>query len=124
MTPIKIPIQPIELSLQKPTDISECYLELNDTHLKMKMVFTAEEPVIDGDPNSGRKSAKNNFEVIAKRSMVSGVEKILNEERNNWRVIIYVTGFPNDIKIYARTEDGADRYFSKIKPWIINTENV
>lgn len=119
MTPIKIPIQPIGLLNQKPTESSECYIELHEDHLEMKMVFVADEPNISNDHSSGYESVKNNFEIIVLRSQVAGIEKLFNQERNNWRVQIYINGLPEDIKIFTRTEPAALRYFTPIKNWIL-----
>jgi len=115
----KISIKPIELRNQRPTDIKDCFIELFDDHLRYRVCFYADEPIINDDTESGWEQSYNDFDITAMKRSISGVEKSFTKDKK-WGVYILVSGFSNDIKVYSKTQTVAQQLFDKIYNWLIS----
>jgi hypothetical protein len=103
----KINITPIALSQQRPTEIKEGFVELDDNFLRYKIDFVAEELIISDDPLSGWKPyVQNHFDILAQKKFISGIEKSLTKD-GKWAIYIIVSGFATDIKIYYKSQTSA-----------------
>ena len=119
MEPVeKIPIAPLALREQKPTEIKEGYVQLFPTYLFYKIEFFADEPIISNDPESGWENVFNSFDIIALKKNIAGLEKSFTSSKK-WVVIVLVKGFSNDLKIYFKTQLLAQQLFDKLQKWLI-----
>lgn len=114
----KIIITPIALINQKPTDIKECYVELNDDHLIYKIEFTADEPIITDDPDSGWEPVFNSYLWTVMKRNISGLELSQTKDKK-WAVYILISGFSNDLKTYYRSQSAAQQFHDKIQAWLL-----
>lgn len=110
---------PIDLLYQKPTRIGKCFISLFDTHLEYNAEFDADEPVIDEDPSSGWQNVHNSFKITGIKQFISGLEKSLTQNQK-WKIMIMVSGFPNDIKIYFKTEAAAQKMYERLYSWLFS----
>lgn len=115
----KILIRPIELRNQRPTEINDCFIELFEDHLRWKVSFHADEPVIDNDVDSGWEQVYNDYDIIVMKEKISGVEKSFTKDKK-WGVYIIVSGFANDVKVYSKSQTTAQQLFDKIHNWLIS----
>ena len=118
----KISITPIVLRNQKPTEVSECYIELFENYLYYHVDFWADEPIINDDPDSGLEQVLNRYDITALKKSISGVEKSLTKD-NKWGVYILITGFSNDIRVYFKQQSPAQELFDRIQNWLISIPN-
>lgn len=114
----RITITPIALRNQKPTDIKDCYVELNDDHFIYKIEFWADEPVIADDPDSGWEQVFNSYEWVVMKRNVAGLEKSFTKDKK-WAVYILVAGLANDLKTYYRSQTSAQEFYDKIQEWLL-----
>ena len=117
MESCKIKITPIELRHQKPTDIKDCYIELFEHYLRYKVEMFAEEPILVDDPSSGWEVVYNNYDIIALKKAISGIEKSATSDKK-WGVYIIISGFSNDIKMYTKTQGAAQQLYDKLCEWL------
>lgn len=115
---IKIPIIPIKLENQNPTEIQECFIELYPTYLLYQIRFFADEPVDENDKSLGVQSVFNSFKTIALKKNVAGIEKQFTQSKR-WAVYIMISGFAGDIKVFFKKESEADEFFEKIEKWLL-----
>lgn len=114
----KIPIAPLALTEQKPTEIKEGYIQLFPTYLFYKIEFYADEPIIRNDLESGWENVFNSFDIIALKKNIAGLEKSFTGNKK-WVVIVLVNGFGSDLKIYFKTQLLAQQLFEKIQKWLL-----
>lgn len=117
--PEKIAIQPITLRDQKPTDIKESWLELNDNHISYHIEFYADEYKDENDESLGIENIYNKFDITVLKSFVAGVEKNFTLDKK-WGVFIRIMGFTNDLKVYFRSEQKAQELYDKLYSWLTN----
>lgn len=118
--PIKlILVTPIPLKYQKPTEIKECFIELFDNYLHFKLEFFADEPIIDEDVESGWESVLNSFEWTVIKKNIAGLEKSQTKDKK-WKVLIIISGFSNDLKVYFKSHTAAQELFDKLDDWLLN----
>lgn len=115
----KIEILPIPLRNQKPTDIKESWLLLNDSHLNYHIEFYADEQKDENDETLGWENVYNKFDITVMKSFVAGIEKHYSLDKK-WGVFIRMMGFTNDIKIYFRSESKSQELFDKLNNWLIS----
>lgn len=115
----RISIQLIDLKNQRPTNIEECYIELLEDHLRYKVIFWADEPIIYNDIESGWEPVLNDYDIVAMKEKISGVEKSYTKDKK-WAVYIIITGFANDIKVYSKSKTTATILFDKIHNWLLS----
>lgn len=114
----RMSIRPITLRCQRPTEIKEAFIELFPDHLLYRLDFVADEPNVEDDPESGWKvGVKRNYEIVARKENVAGVEKYLTDD-GKWGIKISVDGFNNDLKMFFKTEEPAIRLFEKLYSWL------
>jgi len=114
---MKLKFSPCELSNQKPFGDSDCYIELMGGCLRFVLRFKAMEPRLEDDPLSGMIERVNNFTVLCMRQNVAGVEVMLTDD-GLWRVLIAVSGFAEDLKIYFKKEKEARWMYGEIEKWL------
>lgn len=114
----KILITPIALRNQRPNDIKECYVELNDDHLIYKIEFWADEPAITDDPDSGWESVFNSYTWTVMKRNIAGLELSFTKDEK-WAVYILIAGFANDLKTYYRSQAAAQKFHDKIQQWLL-----
>lgn len=118
--PIKrLPVTPITLKYQKPTEIKDSFIELFDNYLYFKLEFFADEPIIDDDLESGWESVYNSFEWTVLKKNISGLEKSQTKDKK-WKVLIVISGFANDLKVYFKSQTAAQELFDKLEDWLLN----
>lgn len=113
----RISIQPIELRNQRPTEIREGFIEFFTSHLRYKIEFFADEPIIENDLDSGWERVHNSYDIIALKKSISGVEKSITKDKK-WGIYIMVDGFANDIKVYFRSQSASQQLFDKVNNWL------
>lgn len=114
----KILITPIALKNQRPTDIKECFIELNDDHLFFKLEFWADEPIIQDDIDSGWEPVFNSYVWTAMKRNIAGLEISFTNDKK-WGVYIVISGFANDLKTYFRSRSAAQQFHDKIQQWLL-----
>lgn len=116
-----IKIVPCSLENQKPTEIFDCSLEISDTFLEYKIHFLATEPKDENDKSLGDiENVVNHFHCLALKKNIAGIELSIAAKGKRWLVVIMVTGFGADIKIYYRTKEPAVQLYDKLKTWLLN----
>lgn len=116
----KIIITPIVLKDQKPTETKECFIELFEQYLQYRMEFFSTEPVnIDDHEMGWNEGVYNNFDIIAVKAHVSGIEKSYTSDKK-WGIYIIINGFEKDLKVFFKTQAPAIELFDKLKNWRFN----
>ena len=115
-----IAIKPVSLSNQKITEDKGCELHLNEDHVKYIIRFQADEPKDMNDHDLGWESAPSDFEIIALKKNIAGIEKALTLKPRRWQIAIIVTGFANDLKLYFLKQEEAQDIFDKIQTYLLD----
>ena len=115
----KIPIIPIALEYQKPTEIQDCFVEFHEKYLYYRMRFFADEPVIDEDKDSGWSNRFNSFDTYVDKEKISGIERCFTTNKK-WGVYIIISGFATDLKIFFKKENEAVEFADKIVKWLFS----
>src|SRR5690348_15434 len=100
----RIDIKPVSLQFQKITEAKEIYLEIYERYIKYVVRFAADEPLIEDDENSGWENIITDFEVIALKKNIAGIEKTYIEKQHHWKVSIMVSGFAFDIQMFFKRQ--------------------
>lgn len=118
---MKLFFVPLKLPEQFPTviDLDNCFVELFEDHLIYSCVFKAEEPVNPEDKSLGLKEVDNFFLVTALKKSISGIEMCLTDSQIRWKVIIYVEGFSDDIKLYFKNKSLAIQMRNSLHEWLL-----
>lgn len=115
-----ITIKAVSLSNQKITEDKGCELHLNEDHVKYIMKFQAEEPKDINDHDLGWETVPNDFEIIALKKNIAGIEKALILKPRRWEIAIIVAGFPNDLKLFFLKQEEAQDIFNKIQSYLVD----
>lgn len=113
----KITIIPIKLKYQNPIDIKECSLELFDTHLRYKLRFKAEEPVLQDDENSGLTDRITDFDSVILKSTIASIER---NRTDNGTYLVEINSPQNAIKIYYNSRLEAIELYEKLLVWLLS----
>lgn len=114
----KIPLYPKNLKYQKVTEIQECWLIMEPTHVQIYYRFKAEEPIDQEKEYLGWKEYDNVFTTIVLKEKISGIEMNYLKDDNLWGIYIIVTGFGVDIKMPFKEEKSAIKIFDLLMEYI------
>ncbi len=117
-----IPLQPTNLTRQRPTDVLSNGLEIRENCIRFYLEMYADEtttddPVLKDDPEQW-KQAYTNVDIIAKSENIAGIELGYGEDADVWKVTIMVWGFPGDIRMYFPTKEAAQPIFTKLVKYL------
>lgn len=114
----KINIPSLDLENQKITDFTELSLEIRNNSVMYTARFYADEPKDENDKELGWHNVFNAFKLVASRQNIAGIEINWLGHANKWSVLIIVSGFNNDIKMYFKRESEAQSMFDKLHKWL------
>jgi len=114
----KINIPQIDLENQKITDFTELSLEIRENSVMYTARFYADEPKDANDKELGWENVFNAFKLVASKQNIAGIEINWIDRAKKWSVLILVTGFSNDIKMYFKRESEAQTVFDKLHKWL------
>ncbi len=114
----RIEITPVNLKAQRPIEVNKFFIELAEDHLRYVLDFLASEPKDKTDETLGWEDVKNNFDVIALKKCIAGLEKSWSTWNKKWCVVIIITGFQNDLSVYFKKEEEAAALQDKIFKWV------
>lgn len=121
---IKIEITPLKLENQEPYGGAVMYLELHDTFVRMVINFMAKEPINNDDKMMGWEDVRNDYDTIALKSSIAGIEKQWIHKSKKWGIYIMINGFGADIKWYYKLEAKANETYKIVQEWLIGTPIV
>lgn len=113
-----IHIPSLDLENQKITDFTELSLEIRDNSVMYTARFYADEPKSEEDKELGWKNVFNSFKLVASKQNIAGIEVNWLDHAKKWSVLILVSGFSNDIKMYFKRESEALSLFDKLHKWL------
>lgn len=114
----KITIPSLDLLNQKITDFTELTLEIRDNSVMYTARFYADEPISEEDKGLGWENVFNSFKTVASKQNIAGLEISWLNHAKKWSVLIIVSGFNNDIKMYFKREGEAQNVFDKLHKWL------
>jgi hypothetical protein len=114
----KIIIKPVSLSKQKLIEPKHCFLELHENYIKYAVAFLADEPTSEEDDKMPYEQIITDFEVIALKKNICGVERTYIQKEKRWQVDIMVSGFGNDIKTFYKFQSEAEEVYKKLLDYI------
>lgn len=117
----KIFFTPVTIKNQFPTQIEKenCYIELFDNYLEFSADFIADEPKDAEDKSLGLTQTINFFKIVAVKGRIAGVEYSLTISGKRYVLVIMVTGFSEDIKVYYKEKMDGMEVYNKIKNWLL-----
>lgn len=117
---MKIEIKMPTLLKQRPTEVVQSFLELNEDNARYCVEFTADEFIDFEDESLGHEAVFNFIDILALKTSISGIELSNVTKQKLYVVIICVSGFSQDIKIYFRKREAAQELRNQIKNWLLN----
>lgn len=114
----KINIPSLDLENQKITDFTELSLEIRNNSVMYTARFYADEPKDENDKELGWHNVFNAFRLVAAKQNIAGIEINWLDHAKKWSVLIIVSGFNNDIKMYFKREGEAQSMFDKLHKWL------
>jgi len=118
----RIDIIPIKLENQEPFgDDAAMWVELHDKYIKMRHKFMAREPIDIDDKAMGWEDVRNDYEMIARKEFIAGIEKQWLSKSKKWAIYIMIEGISPDMKWYYKTETKATEAYDIVQGWLLGT---
>lgn len=117
---MKIEIKLPALSRQRPLNITQSFIELNNDNLRYCVEFVAEEWINNEDESLGTKEESNFLDFTVFKRNISGVELSLSSNPNRYLVLLPIIGCTADIKIFFKKREEAQALTDTIKEWLFN----
>ena len=107
----------------------DAFVELHEDRMHYKVKFKADEPKDREDESLGWEEVNTCWERIVFKERISGVEIEYiqatannDNKENRWCVVICMTGFKDDIKVFFEKEPPAREFLKQISDWLFKNE--
>lgn len=114
-------IQPVDLKFQRVLEVKKITLKLFETHLHYDLLFKAEEPIIEGDIESGWEESVTDTEIFSRREDVTTIDRYFIENPGVHCVMISVRGTRDEIKIYFKNRKDAVAMTKTLSDWMLKS---
>jgi len=114
---MRIDIDVTTLENERPTEVIECYLLLEENHLNYKLEYYAD--IRDSEDNAMpfENDVYQYLDEVIGKNAISGVYLSWRRKLQQWKVLISADGLTDDIYMMFTDTVKAKKVFSAIKKW-------
>lgn len=118
---VKITMEPVTLKKQRilSSDLHE--LELDETSLTLRLIFSAEEPQ-RGDESLPWIEVHSHAVVMWRKDWFSSMKMIRVQEDRNWQIIISFMGTAEDMYLFFKRQKDCEAVFDQLKEYFFGKE--
>jgi len=114
---MRIDIDLTTLDNERPTEVIECYLLLEENHLNYKLEYYADIRDSEDEAMPFEKDVYHCLDEIIGKDAISGVYLSWRRKLEQWKILISATGLTDDIYMMFTDAVKAKSIFKKIKEW-------